>query len=170
MASSQILAQWNPVKLTTDASSWGWNDHLEDLQVSWLKQRTLGSRTGPEGRIQGQEVQVCVFGQRNNYLLPKLSGGGTRSRSLLKLSLKVLVWAKGVLPSISAVYIKGTTKIEADFPSRQPIHQGGMGVEPRNLFSDNSALWGNGYRPFCLQWEQESGTVSLSPENGDRRG
>ena len=132
----RLWSQSNPIKVTTDASSWGWGAHAEELraQGSWNHQQRRASSNyrelsavgealvAFEERLRGREVLVLSDNATTVAFLNRQ--GGTRSHSLLALSLRILGWVEQRVPSLLAVHIRGSLNLEADFLSRQPILQG----------------------------------------------
>ncbi|KAI2655577.1 Transposon Ty3-G Gag-Pol polyprotein [Labeo rohita] len=59
--------------------------------------------------------------------------GGLRSRPLYKLAHQILVWSRGKLLSLRAVYLPGYLNVGADILSRQGPRPGGMDASPRGV-------------------------------------
>ena len=90
--------------------------------------------------IRGREVQVS---SDNSTVVAYLGHqGGTRSSPLLELSKEILEWAEGRVLSISAIHIKGTSNIEADFLSRRQLRQEEWELNPE-VFQTLVQYFGN---------------------------
>lgn len=131
-----------PVVVTTDASSKGWGAHTDSqwLQGAWPKTWTEASSNLRElaavwealkelsPALQGKDVRILSDNTTTVAYLNKQ--GGTKCRSLCRLTAKIFAWAEGNIRSLSAVHLKGIDNIAADFLSRITLQKGEWSLNP----------------------------------------
>ncbi|KAI2664440.1 ORF V: Enzymatic polyprotein [Labeo rohita] len=83
--------------------------------------------------------------------------GGLRSRPLYKLAHQILVWSRGKLLSLRAVYLPGYLNVGADILSRQ-----GMDASPRGGEADMESFWSSTSGSFCHEGEHAMSPLVLS--------
>ncbi|KAI2663377.1 Transposon Ty3-G Gag-Pol polyprotein [Labeo rohita] len=88
--------------------------------------------------------------------------GGLRSRPLYKLAHQILVWSRGKLLSLKAVYLPGYLNVVADILSRQGPRPGGMDASPRGGEADLESLRSSPSGPFCHEGEHTMSPLVLS--------
>ncbi|KAI2653704.1 Transposon Ty3-G Gag-Pol polyprotein [Labeo rohita] len=76
--------------------------------------------------------------------------GGLRSRPLYKLAHQILVWSRGKLLSLKAVYLPGYLNVVADILSRQGPRLRGMDASPRGGEADLESLRSSPIHPAPL--------------------
>ncbi|XP_069827931.1 uncharacterized protein [Dendropsophus ebraccatus] len=147
---------WFPqqvVALTTDASRLGWGAHVQDLlfQGRWGELTRQNSSNFRELKAVYKALKaardhlwhqhVKVYSDNATTVAFINHQGGTRHRPLQFLARKIFGWAELHLLSLSAVHLKGSQNIVADFLSRQEIHPGEWSLNPE-VFQTLISKWG----------------------------
>lgn len=131
---------YSPMKITTDASLWGWGAHSGDWQAQGggmpvIKfQRTCSSGecfncSGGEGQF---KRPVDFFSDNATTVAYLNKQGGTRSDTLLLLSQQILSWAENNVSSVRAVHISGTVNVLVDYLSRVNISASSWELKTRS--------------------------------------
>ncbi|XP_069811274.1 uncharacterized protein [Dendropsophus ebraccatus] len=143
-----------PLVITTDASPSGWGAHLGslDFQGSWdssFEERSSNFRElaaisealkRSEEYIKNSNINVLTDNSTAVAIINRQ--GTTRSKSLLNLSYKIFAFAEINLLSLSAVHLKGSQNIRADYLSRNRLKQGEWKLS-RQIFQKIVRLWGS---------------------------
>lgn len=139
--------------LTTDASGIGWGAHLGDLvfQGQWgpeiagkssnyreLYTVLLALQAAKQALVRSH-VQIQSDNATTVAYINKQ--GGTRSQELMDLTFRIFSLAEGNFQSLSAVFLRGKLNQQADFLSRQTLHQGEWSLN-KVIFRKVSELWG----------------------------
>ncbi|XP_071995315.1 uncharacterized protein [Engystomops pustulosus] len=147
---------WNPtpvLTIRTDASLTGWGAVLAGhyLQGQWDSQTRSRSSNFRELKavletfkqihlhIRNQHVRILSDNTTTVAYLRRQ--GGTKSKTLTVLSHQIFRWAETYLLSLSAIHLKGTENIEADFLSRVKLdlHEWLLNLE---TFREICYIWG----------------------------
>lgn len=154
----------------TDASSTGWG-------ATWQGRMVQGTWSLQQSKDHINVLELMAVQLALEHFLPFLQGrhvlvrsdnttvvyyinhmGGTRSRKLLTITRRLLVWAATRFCSLRATHIPGVRNVSADFLSRQRPLAGEWRLHPAVSGAYMGGLRQGRGGPLCLQ-----GNSSLSP-------
>ncbi|XP_077331855.1 uncharacterized protein LOC143974400 [Lithobates pipiens] len=177
---------WSPpvsVRITTDASAWGWGAHLGSKVAQGCWGKTQSQRLANWRELQAVWEALRVFARDlKDHHVQVLSDsivavsylnkqGGTRCPSLIKLTSTIMHWAEENLKSVSAVHLKGVDNHLADFLSRHRVYESEWSLN-REIFQLLVRKWGlpevdlfarkaNTQVPVYFSLEREAGAKGI---------
>ncbi|XP_073431733.1 protein ILRUN isoform X1 [Dendrobates tinctorius] len=141
------------VTVTTDASKKGWGAVVSrhPFQGLWSQKVSAGSSNFRELKavegallaakhlVQGHHIRV--YSDNITTVAHLRHQGGTRSSNLESLSSRIFCWAEKHLSSLTAIHLRGTANLQADFLSRKRIQPGERTINKR-IFQKLVNRWG----------------------------
>ncbi|KAG8583453.1 hypothetical protein GDO81_008420 [Engystomops pustulosus] len=147
---------WNPnpiLTIRTDASLSGWGAALAGhyFQGQWDSQTCSRSsnfrelkavlETFKKGHLHIKNQHIKILSDNTTTVAYLRRQGGTKSKFLSELSHQIFRWAETHFLSLSAVHLKGTENIEADFLSRVTLDPHEWSLNPQT-FREICHIWG----------------------------
>ncbi|KAM4028388.1 heterogeneous nuclear ribonucleoproteins A2/B1 isoform 1-T1 [Anomaloglossus baeobatrachus] len=155
-ANLQVGVAWTQkplVTLTTDASLRGWgamvaNSPFQGVWSPYVSSQSSNYRelrAVREALLAAQDLvrdsHVLVYSDNITTVAHLRHQGSTRSGALKSVSSRIFQWAEQSLLSLSAVHLKGSLNLQADFLSRRDVHPGEWSLD-QAVFCSLVARWG----------------------------